>query len=352
MGIFVKQFYAMTAAALVATAPQARADDGQSASGSTVGVSAERQQGCALLFGACEGERTSLAVRLGDPAKRSEFVFKQTEFNEQTRGGVGRGFPVTYRGQRYGAVDFALGGTQQLQGTVRGVEKSFPLGDNGVVTFGGYYGTVKGTIGASAELGVTVDALKQRFAIGTSYRKDGAVRFGGLTEASLWSAALPQPQSFAALTQSLNAGVDRAQGSIGLGYVYAQNSADRALLRSAGREITVAGVPKGTVLTVHASLNRVFFDPVGDKGMQKLEAYAESINARGRGYTEQYGIGLPQVTATQLARLVGREVEPKTSCALQLGVVVPLGANSGLSLSTMRASNGRRDSRAAFNLQF
>ena len=349
----MKHIYSMAAAALVTTAPNVRADEVPTeAPSSKFGVTATRQDGCALLFGACSGTRNTLALRIGDATARREVVYGQTEFNEQTQGGVGRVFPVTFRGQRYGAIDFSLGGAQQLQGTVRSLTKSFPLGADSVLMLGGYVGEVKATISAAASLGATVDVLNQRYAVGASYSKERSALFGGLTESIVTSFALRQQQSFLALSQSLHAGIDRAQGSLGVGYIFAQHSADRALLRNVGKELTLAGVPKGTVVTLHATTNRVFLDPIGDKGTQKLQVYADSLNARASSAAASVNVVLPQVTATQLAQLVGRETEPKTSSCLHVGVTYPLGANSSVVVGATRASTGRTSRSIALNLQF
>lgn len=349
----MRQIYSAAAAALVTLAPQARADEPAAEQrGSSIGVSASAQQGCALLFGACTGERKTLAVRLGGPAARKEAVIAETRFDERTQGGFARVFPVTFRGRHYGAIDFALDGSQHLQGQFLSLTKSTPLGANGVLTLGGYVGQVRGTIAASAGLGATVDRSGERYAIGAGYSKDRSTQFGGLTEATLWSFALPQSQSALAFTQQLTAGIDRSSGSLGVGYVFAQNDCDRALLRNAGQEITLAGVPKGVVVTLHATANRVFFDPIGAKGDAKLRSYADTINARGQALTEPVGVNLPQVSAAQLGQLIGRESEPKTNNALQLLVVMPLGANSSLGASASRTNAGRATRGVAFNLQF
>ena len=349
----MKRIYSLAAATLVSAASPARAAEAPTEAGSSkFGMTYMQQQGCALLFGACDGERQTLAVRLGDAAARKEAVLAHTRFDEQTHGGVGRILPVTFRGRHYGAIDYALGGSQHLQGTVYSLIKSFPLGADGVVTLGGYVGDVTATIAASASLGATVDALGRRYAIGTSYSKARSTQFGGLTQSSLWSFALPQSQSFVALSQHLHAGVERVQGSVGVGYVYAQHPADRSLLRQTARALTLAGVPKGAVVTVQATMNRVFMDPIGDKGAQKLESYAESINARGQALVQPVGVALPQVTGAQLGGLVGREAEPKTHSALHVGVTYPLGTKSSVAFSATRASTGRSGRSVALNLQF
>lgn len=352
MGDVVKHF-SSAAAALLLAVPQAQAQDNGAVPTSFIGGSVTRQQGCALLFGACAGERTTLAVRLGDAVARRELVVAQTEFDEQTHGGIGRTYPVTFRGRTYGAIDWSLGGLQHLQGKAFSLTKSFPVGTDGVVTLGAYAGDVTGTVAAAAEVGASVAALGQRYRVGASYSRQKSTQFGGLTEALLLALPVSPTHGGAfVLTQQMNAGIDRAHGGIGVGYVYGQNSADRSLLRQTSEGLALAGTPRGPVVTIHAAMNRVFLDPIGEKGNQKLAAYADSINQRARAAAEPVGVALPQVTAQQLAGLVGRETEPKTTVALQLGVTQPIGSQSSATLQASRSSSGRTKRGLVFNFQF
>lgn len=294
-----------------------------------------------------------MAVRLGDAVARRELVVAQTQFDEQTQGGVGRVYPVTYRGRTYGAIDWSLRGSQRLQGKALSLTKSFPVGAEGVLTLGGYAGTVTGTVAATAELGASLAATGQRFAIGAGISKEKSTQFGGLTEALLVSRPLSPEHGGALLfSQNLNAGMDRVQAAVGVGYVHGQSAADRSLLRSTSDGLVLAGVPKATVLTVHATMNRILLDPIGDRGDQKLQAYAIRINERGRSVAEPVGVVLPQVTGQQLAQLVGRESEPKTALALQFGVTQPIGSQSSVTLTATRSNTGTTKRAAVLAIQF
>ncbi len=318
----------------------ASAEEAPQASNIPVGIRAEFKQGCALLYGNCDGQREGVAIRLGNSDKASELVLSATRFDEKTTGGYGHSYPVTFKGKTYGAVDYSLRGQQHLHGTVYGIDKFFRLGKAAVISVGGYGGKVTGSVGGAAEVGVTVSALNDtRFAIGRGYSTERSVNFGGLREAALVTIPTPQRNSFVTLNHYGNAGMDRAVVGLGAGYVYAAEPADRARLRpQACNTDTVA--PRGLVVALNLCAHDLLMNPLGDKGERKLDQYAAKINGE-TAMLNRVGYAPPQVTGAHLAHLVGFEKEPSHSTTLQLRVSAPLARDIAVSAFAARSNTSR-----------
>jgi hypothetical protein len=317
---------------------------------SRVTVSTEFKQGCELLFGQCTGNRQTEAVRFGDSTKASELVIGITKFSESTAGGFGRVYPITLRGRELGAVDYGLYGHQQLSGTVVSVDKYFPLSSFGVASVGGYVGTVDGAIGARADLGLTVKALDKRFGVSAEYNQERSAKFGGLKEAAVAFIPTPHANSFIAVNQYAQAGIEKMKTGVGVGVVYLNNPEDKQRLRPDGCA-TTAFVPRGIVVALNVCAEKLLRNPLGDKSEEKLGRYADTINQE-TAILNKVNYAPPQVTAAQLGSLVGYEREPQRNTNVQLRMVVPVGKNGAVTGVLARSSTGRSSSSLALSYNF
>lgn len=317
---------------------------------SRVTVSTEFRQGCELLFGQCKGNRQTEAVRFGDSTKASELVVGITKFAESTAGGFGHVYPITLRGQPLGAVDYGLHGHQKLSGTVLSVDKYFPLSSWGVASVGGYVGKVDGAIGARADLGLTVNALDKRFGVSAEYNQERSAKFGGLKEAAVAFIPTPHANSFVAVNQYAQAGIEKIKAGAGVGVVFLANPEDRQRLRPDGCD-TTAFVPRGIVVALNICAEKLLRNPLGDKSETKLEHYADRVNQE-IAILNRVNYAPPQVTAAQLGSLVGYEREPQRNHNIQLRVVIPVGQNGAVTGGLARKSTGRSSSSVALSYNF
>jgi len=299
---------------------------------SRVTVSTEFKQGCELLFGQCTGNRQTEAVRFGDSTKASELVIGITKFSESTAGGFGRVYPIT------------------LRGTVVSVDKYFPLSSFGVASVGGYVGTVDGAIGARADLGLTVKALDKRFGVSAEYNQERSAKFGGLKEAAVAFIPTPHANSFIAVNQYAQAGIEKMKTGVGVGVVYLNNPEDKQRLRPDGCA-TTAFVPRGIVVALNVCAEKLLRNPLGDKSEEKLGRYADTINQE-TAILNKVNYAPPQVTAAQLGSLVGYEREPQRNTNVQLRMVVPVGKNGAVTGVLARSSTGRSSSSLALSYNF